>query len=91
MPRQVNRQIDTIPEYEPDIVPNQLPTIQSNNNNRRLPLPDTNPITNTNKALIKRPENQTTPLASKTDAFVHVNIDKNIFTGMNIYIYKKLL
>ena len=55
MLRQFGRQIDPIPEYEPDIIPNKLPTPpQSTTNNRRSPSPiaENNQIpttTNTNK------------------------------------------
>ncbi len=44
---------------------------------------------------MKRPENQTIPVATKTDAFVYipeqVTGDKNIFIGMNVSIYTKWL
>ncbi len=94
----MSRQIETIPEYESDIVPNTLPKTQSNNNNnnsRRLPAPNKSSIINTNRTLVKRPENQAVPVANKNDTFVHipeqVTIEKNFSTGMNISIYNKLL
>ncbi len=44
---------------------------------------------------MKRVENQTAPVATKTEGFVHipekVTIEKNLFTGMNAYIYNKIL
>jgi hypothetical protein len=52
----LSRQIETIPEYESDIVPNTLPKTQSNNNNnnsRRLPAPNKSSIINTNRTLVK--------------------------------------
>jgi hypothetical protein len=96
MPRQFNRQINTIPEYESDNVPNTITTIQSNNNNnRRLASPNTTPITNTNRLLPKRPENATVPVIPKPEAFVHIPeqipTEKNLYTGMKNYIYHKLL
>jgi hypothetical protein len=89
MPRQLNRHIDTIPEYEPDIVPNTT-TVQSNNNTPRLSSPNTSPITNTNRLLFKRPENPSTPVKTKSEPFVNIPeqipIEKNPYTGMNNYI-----
>jgi serine/threonine-protein kinase ULK/ATG1 len=83
IPRPFSRQIETIPEYEPEIVPNTVPTVQSNithnNNNRRQSSP------NTTKALVKRSENQTVPVVTDTEEFVHIPeqiiVDKTISAG----------
>jgi hypothetical protein len=91
IPRQFNRQIDTIPEYESDTVP----TAQSKANNQYSPSPNASPTMNTNKTLAKRSPNQTIPIAKKTDAFVHipqqVNIERNLLTGRNHSLYNDLL
>ena len=80
-PRQINRQFETIPEYEPDFISNPLPTTQSNNNNRRSPSSPTR-----NKAVIKRSGNQIIPMATDTFANVpeQVSLEKYL-TGMNIF------
>jgi hypothetical protein len=87
IPRPFSRQIETIPEYEPEIVPNTVPTVQSNithnNNNRRQSSP------NTTKALVKRSENQTVPVVTDTEEFVHIPeqiiVDKTISAGILIF------
>jgi len=90
IPRQYSRQIDPIPEYELDVVPNTLPIpSQSTANDRRSPSPSSlnnlAPIMNTNKSLIKRLSNPITPISTKTDDFVlipeNVNIEKSLPTG----------
>ncbi|CAF0816387.1 unnamed protein product [Adineta steineri] len=75
IPRQFNRQIDPIPEYEPDVVSNTLTIApQSTINNRRSPSPNLvnnlGPTINTNKSTIKRSSNPTTPISTKPDDFV---------------------
>ncbi|CAF1040572.1 unnamed protein product [Rotaria sp. Silwood1] len=70
-PRQFNRQIETIPEHESVMLPNTVPTVQSkkNNNNNQSPSLDISAPINTNKSLVKRPVNQTVPVATKIDTF----------------------
>ncbi len=90
-PRQFNRQIDTIPEYETD----NVTTVQPKNNNRPSPSPNASPIINTNRTIAKRTGNQAIPVANKTETFVHiperVNIEKNLLTGKNNSFYDHLL
>ena len=89
-PRQFNRQIDTIPEYEND----NVTTVQSKTNNRPSPPPNASPIINTNRTIAKRTGNQAIPVANKTDTFVHipekVTIEKNL-TGRNKSFYDHFL
>ncbi|CAF0932547.1 unnamed protein product [Adineta ricciae] len=87
MPRQFSRQIDPIPEYEPDIVPSTIPNPpQTAVNNRRSPSPNSlnnlGPPTSTSRSSIKRSTNPTTPVSTKQDDFVlipeHVAVDKSL-------------
>lgn len=93
MPRQFSRQIDPIPEYEPDIVPNTIPTPPlAAANNRRSPSPNSvnnlGPPTSANRSSIKRSSNPTTPIPTKQDDFVlipeHVAVDKSLPSGNGI-------
>ena len=85
MPRPFSRQIETIPEYEPEMVSDTVPTVQSN------PPPPTNrpqASSSASKALVKRPENQTVPVASNAEDFIHIPeqvvVDKTIVAGIVI-------
>ncbi|UJR23652.1 hypothetical protein I4U23_026636 [Adineta vaga] len=78
----IPRQIETIPEHEADVVPNQSPTtIQYNNSNR--PSPSFDPISTGNRALVKRSGKQTIPTI--TNPYVQnseqVTIERNPLTG----------
>jgi hypothetical protein len=89
IPRQFSRQIDPIPEYETDVVPNTLPIPPQSTANRRSPSP--NPVNNLvppinpNKSSVKRSSNPTTPISTKTDDFVlipeHITIEKSLPSG----------
>ncbi|CAF1046448.1 unnamed protein product [Rotaria sordida] len=90
IPRQFSRQIDPIPEYEPDVVPNTLPIpTQPTTNNRRSPSPNSVnnlvPIINANKSITKYTSNPLIPTLTKPDDFVlipeHVTIEKSLPTG----------
>jgi serine/threonine-protein kinase ULK/ATG1 len=89
IPRQFSRQIDPIPEYEPDVIPNTLPIPPESTMHRRSPSPNSvnnlTSISNTNKSSIKRSSNSTTPISTKTDDFVlipdQITIEKSLPSG----------
>ncbi|CAF1958256.1 unnamed protein product [Rotaria magnacalcarata] len=90
MPRQFSRQIDPIPEYEPDFIPTILPTtVQSTANNHRSPSPTSVnsfvPAINTNRSIVKHVSNPSIPVSTKQDDFVlvpeHVPIEKSLPIG----------
>ncbi|CAF3804076.1 unnamed protein product [Adineta steineri] len=75
----IPRHIDTIPENEPDIVPNTISKLQSNNNNSRSSSPDSN--TAGIKTFLKRTGKQTIPIATNTSAQnrEQITVEKNLF------------
>ena len=96
--RPINRQIDPIPEYEPDLVSHPL-TQTPSSNNRRSPSPtrvnnnSTVPLISTNnKTSAKRSSNPTTPNANKTDDFVLIpeqtTSDKSLSSGNQTDIHR---
>ena len=74
----IPRQIETIPEYEPDTVPDQL---QKNNPSR--PSSAAELIATGNKTMIKRPGKQTVQSSEQ------VTIEKNPLTGKQNIVSKR--
>jgi len=90
IPRHFSRQIDPIPEYEADVLPNTLSTpSRATATHRRSPSPDSvnnpNLPTNSNRSSSKRFSNPITQISTKPDDFVLIpdqtTIDKSLPSG----------
>ena len=99
MPRQFSRQIDPIPEYEPDFVTQTTPTATQNISNNRYPSSNTlatanvgvpSSMTVPKSSSTKRLSNPNAPTSSKQDDFVLVpdqgNVDKSLPSGKKEFL-----